>query len=84
MMIFLLSGSRNWFIFYASYQRAVLRIFLEQKTQMTTYFEETDHQFVKDEINTLLSKYGDDCSDIELLRDLITFSHLLIHTKRVL
>ncbi len=50
---------------------------------MTTYFEETDHQFVKDEINTLLSKYGDDCSDIELLRDLITFSHLLIHTKRV-
>ena len=50
---------------------------------MTTYCEESDHIFVRNEIEGILDKYRNSIHEDLLLKDIMNFSILLYQTKKV-
>ena len=50
---------------------------------MTTYCEESDRIFVRNEIETILNKYRDSVQEDLLLKDIMNTSILLYQTKKV-
>lgn len=53
------------------------------KKSMTTYCEESDRLFVRNELEGILDKYRNSIHEDLLLKDIMNFSILLYQTKKV-
>ena len=50
---------------------------------MASFFEESDRQFLEQEILGVLDKYIQTADDSSLLKDIISYSYLILHKKKI-
>ena len=50
---------------------------------MASFFEESDRQFLEQEITSVLDKYNQVANDSTLLKDIISYSYLILHKKKI-